>query len=68
LDIVAGQEHARGAGFVIFYHGTSRNGGARTSDEVDRVAWFDPHRLPQLAFRATAILAERWLAGELRTH
>jgi len=66
LDIVAGREHVRGAGFVIFYRARVTGGNLRAGDDVDRVAWFGKHELPQLAFKATHVVVERWLAGKFQ--
>ena len=63
LDVIPGKDHARGADFVIFYRATVTGGSLRASDEVDRVAWFGPQEMPELAFRATYVVVERWITG-----
>lgn len=64
LDVVSGREHERGADFVIFYRATIEGGDLRACDDVDRVDWFGPEEIPQLAFKATHVMVERWLTGK----
>jgi ADP-ribose pyrophosphatase YjhB (NUDIX family) len=53
LDIIAGQEHERGADFVILYEAEVLGGSLSANDDVDAVEWFAPTDLPALAFSAT---------------
>ncbi len=53
LDIVAGQEHERGADFVIAYQGEILSGSPSPGDDADAVQWFARENLPPLAFTAT---------------
>jgi ADP-ribose pyrophosphatase YjhB (NUDIX family) len=63
LDIVAGREHPRGAGFVIFYSARLRTRNLQPADDVDQVGWFGAHELPVLAFEATRSMTARWQAA-----
>ena len=63
LDIVAGREHPRGAGFVIFYSARLRTRTLQPADDVDQAGWFAAHELPELAFEATRSMAARWQAA-----
>jgi ADP-ribose pyrophosphatase YjhB (NUDIX family) len=56
LDVIAGQEHPRGAHIVIVYRGKILSGNLRPGDDVDAVAYFPRHELPPLAFRATRMV------------
>jgi ADP-ribose pyrophosphatase YjhB (NUDIX family) len=61
LDVISGQEHARGAHFVIFYAAQIHGGSLAPGDDVDQVAFFDRDELPALAFTTTEkILAKRF--------
>lgn len=53
LDVMAAQEHARGANIVIFYRAKVVAGELKPGDDVDRVDFFSPHALPSLAFTST---------------
>lgn len=53
LDVIAGQEHDRGADFVIVYEAEVLSGSLFPNDDADAVEWFEPANLPPLAFRAT---------------
>lgn len=53
LDVIAGQEHERGADFVIVYEAEILGGILSPDDDADAVGWFDPDNLPPLAFEAT---------------
>ncbi len=65
LDLIAGREHQSGATFVLFYRAEVTGGKLRAADDADQVGWFGPRELPEIAFRATAIILERWQAGTL---
>lgn len=56
LDIIPGQEHPRGAHFVIFYRGQIISGRPLPGDDVDAVGFFDRNALPPLAFRTTRVV------------
>lgn len=60
LDVIAGQEHERGADIVIVYHARLMGGEPQAADDVDRVACFAPDQFPPLAFRATQIALTKW--------
>ena len=53
LDVIAGQEHERGADFVIVYEAEVLGGILSPDDDADAAGWFDPDNLPPLAFEAT---------------
>ena len=53
LDVIAGQEHERGADFVIAYQGEVLSGVVTPGDDADAVDWFTREDLPPIAFTAT---------------
>jgi 8-oxo-dGTP diphosphatase len=53
LDVIAGQEHERGADFVIVYEAEVLSGTLSPNDDADAVEWFEHGNLPPLAFEAT---------------
>ena len=53
LDVIAGQEHERGADFIIVYLAEVISGELSASDDADAVEWFPRNNLPPLAFKAT---------------
>jgi ADP-ribose pyrophosphatase YjhB (NUDIX family) len=53
LDVIAGQEHERGADFVIVYEADIVSGALSPNDDADAVEWFELTNLPALAFSAT---------------
>jgi ADP-ribose pyrophosphatase YjhB (NUDIX family) len=53
LDVIAGQEHERGADFVIVYEAEVLGGTLSPNDDADAVEWFEHDNLPPLAFEAT---------------
>lgn len=53
LDVLSGQEHARGAHLVIFYRAEPVSGQLKAADDVDRAAFFSRSNLPPLAFNTT---------------
>lgn len=64
LEVIAGQEHARGADIVIIYRAQPAGGELKPGDDVDEVAFFSPDALPPLAFRATRIALDKWHNAE----
>jgi 8-oxo-dGTP diphosphatase len=64
LDVVAGREHERGADIVIVYRARWMSGEPQADDDVDRVAFFAPDKIPLLAFHATRIALDKWLATQ----
>ncbi len=52
-DVIAGQEHERGADFVIVYRAVVIRGDLSADDDADAADWFARSDLPPLAFRAT---------------
>jgi ADP-ribose pyrophosphatase YjhB (NUDIX family) len=53
LDVIAGQEHERGADFIIVYFAEIISGELSPADDADAVEWFARDSLPLLAFKAT---------------
>lgn len=53
LDVIAGQEHERGAHILIVYRGEVVSGDLLPGDDVDRVRYFSRPDLPPLAFEST---------------
>ncbi len=53
LDVIAGQEHERGADFIIVYHAEVVSGELCAADDADAAEWFARDQLPPLAFKAT---------------
>jgi ADP-ribose pyrophosphatase YjhB (NUDIX family) len=53
LDVIAGQEHERGADFIIVYHAEVVSGELSAADDADAAEWFARNDLPPLAFKAT---------------
>ena len=54
LDVIAGQEHPRGAHILIVYQGEVISGTIQAADDAQEVAFFRLDQLPKLAFRSTA--------------
>ena len=61
LDVLAGQEHPRGAHIIIFYRGEVLGGTLQAEDDVDRAGFFSPDALPPLAFSSTKKVLLRFL-------
>jgi len=53
LEVIAGQEHERGADFIIVYHAELVSGELSPADDADAAEWFARDQLPPLAFKAT---------------
>lgn len=53
LDVLAGQEHPRGAHIIIFYRAELLGGELSANDDVDRAIFFRRNALPPLAFTTT---------------
>ncbi len=53
VDVLYGLEHARGAHIVIVYQAQVLDGEISAADDVDRAAFFERDRLPELAFSTT---------------
>jgi 8-oxo-dGTP diphosphatase len=52
-DVIAGQEHERGADFIIVYEAEIISGILIPADDADAAEWFPRDELPALAFDAT---------------
>jgi ADP-ribose pyrophosphatase YjhB (NUDIX family) len=63
LDVINGQEHARGASIVIVYRAEVRGGALAAGDDADAAAFFGPEELPPLGFEATRRALELWKTG-----
>lgn len=53
LDVLANQEHTRGADIIIFYQAVIIAGELVPGDDVDRIGFFPRDKLPPLAFSTT---------------
>jgi ADP-ribose pyrophosphatase YjhB (NUDIX family) len=53
LDVIAIQEHDRGAHILILYRGEIISGELTPGDDADAVAFFSHDDLPPLAFSST---------------
>ena len=53
FDVIAGQEHERGADFIIVYQAEIVSGELNPADDADAAEWFRREQLPTLAFDAT---------------
>jgi len=60
LDLIAGREWPGGASFVIFYRARIVGGALTAGDDADRVAFFGPDELPEIAFESTRKMLEKW--------
>jgi 8-oxo-dGTP diphosphatase len=66
LDVVAGQEHSRGAHILIIYRAEVISGTLAANDDVDRASFFHRNELPILAFASTSkILLTSYLGDEI---
>ena len=59
LDVLAGQEHSRGAHILIVYRVSVLSGTVRPGDDADAVAFFPRDHLPELAFSTTRRILEK---------
>jgi len=55
IQVIAGQEHERGADMLILYRAEVTGGELLAGDDADEVGFFERDSLPPLAFRATRI-------------
>jgi len=55
IQLIAGQEHERGADILILYQAEVLGGELLAGDDADEVDFFERDALPPLAFRATRI-------------
>ena len=53
LDVIAGQEHPRGADILIAYQGEIVSGEPAPGDDADELGFFTRQALPPLAFVST---------------
>ncbi len=53
VDVLAGQEHPRGAHILIVYRVKVVSGSLRAGDDADAVSFFPKGNLPELAFSTT---------------
>jgi len=53
VDVLFGQEHARGAHILIVYQAEIVGGEAVAGDDVDQIGFFSRQALPPLAFDTT---------------
>ena len=59
LDVIAGQEHPRGAHILIVYQVRVLSGEPHPGDDADMLAYFSRDHLPELAFSTTKRILER---------
>ena len=59
LDVLANQEHTRGANIIIFYRAEIITGDLKPDDDVDRADFFPIHDLPPLAFSTTKQIIDK---------
>ncbi len=60
LDVLSTPGFPNSASIVIFYRGRVIGGELRAGDDADRVEWFGPDELPEIAFESTKGVLERW--------
>lgn len=60
VDVVAGQEHSRGASIVIVYQAEIVGGVLQARDDAEAAAFFSPEDLPELGFEATRRILAEW--------
>lgn len=53
VNVIAGQEHPRGAHILIVYRINVLSGELRAADDADQIGFFDLQDLPPLAFKST---------------
>ncbi len=58
LDVLAGQEHPRGAHLLIVYRASVISGDLCAGDDADAVDFFSRYALPELAFSTTRRILE----------
>ena len=59
LDVIAGQEHARGAHILIVYLCSIEGGDLQPGDDADGAAFFSTSHLPPLAFASTTQILKK---------
>jgi 8-oxo-dGTP diphosphatase len=60
LDLLAGQEHARGAHLLIVYQAELLAGDLHAGDDALQASFFSLEELPPLAFASTHKIINRW--------
>jgi hypothetical protein len=63
MDVIAGLEHPRGASIVILYRAEIVGGELKPMDDADAAGFFEPGKLPAIAFEATQRALELWRRG-----
>jgi ADP-ribose pyrophosphatase YjhB (NUDIX family) len=61
LDVIAGQEHPRGAHILIVYRGRVVGGALQAGDDAGQVGFFARTALPSLAFASTNLILQKHL-------
>lgn len=60
VDVISSVGQAGGASIVIFYRARVVGGALAAGDDADRVDFFGPDELPELAFEPTRIVLGKW--------
>lgn len=60
LDLLSGQEHARGAHLLIVYRAELLAGDVHAADDALQARFFSLRELPPLAFASTQKIIHRW--------
>jgi len=64
LEVIARQEHRRGAHLLLVYRGEILSGELRPGDDADQAGFFPLTALPPLAFESTAEIIQRFLESK----
>ena len=64
VDVLYGQEHARGAHILIVYRARVLGGKLQARDDVDMAAFFERSSIPPLAFSTTHRLLQDWYSSK----
>jgi ADP-ribose pyrophosphatase YjhB (NUDIX family) len=60
-DVIYSQAHPRGASILILYRAQIQSGMLRAGDDANKVAFFNIHNLPPLAFESTYHIIESFV-------
>lgn len=65
IDVIARRGETEGADILIVYLAEAVGGELAAADDADRVEYFSPSEIPELAFASTRGLIDRWRRGKL---